>query len=390
MLGVNAQGWVTDFLSTPQNHIANTIGSALASRISKAIDEGNPFHVYMVLPVHPEGTLNTPNIMHQIHLTMQSLVFGEKSLIKNIQRHMALRAFIDRGNSPEAAAKRMNNIDPRSNRPLFEQQDWSKYLTLLNLRTWGELSGKVVTEQIYVHSKLLIADDRVAILGSANINDRSLLGSRDSELAVVVRDSSAINVALDGVTPSQVSKAVYELRVALWKKHFGLSLTGNSKVQPASELIGCWNTPAAEITWQKIQAVAKKNIEYYEAVFNFIPQDTSQVQIEITPSMRSFPNGFPAPVWPTWAYRDLEDLRLGGLLAAPMPHELRFWRTKSQMVPEAYGKPIGAQGFICQLPTKWTRGENNDSGLNLKTVAKLMQKKQPSAFDATNNQREQA
>jgi len=28
---------------------------------------------------------------------------------------------------------------------------------------------------------LMIIDDRIALIGSANINDRSLLGSRDSE-----------------------------------------------------------------------------------------------------------------------------------------------------------------------------------------------------------------
>lgn len=36
--------------------------------------------------------------------------------------------------------------------------------------------------QVYVHSKIMIVDDRYALIGSANINDRSLLGSRDSEV----------------------------------------------------------------------------------------------------------------------------------------------------------------------------------------------------------------
>ena len=31
----------------------------------------------------------------------------------------------------------------------------------------------------------MIVDDRVILIGSANINDRSLMGSRDSELAVL-------------------------------------------------------------------------------------------------------------------------------------------------------------------------------------------------------------
>jgi phospholipase D1/2 len=37
-----------------------------------------------------------------------------------------------------------------------------------------------VTEILYIHSKLMIVDDKKMIIGSANINDRSLLGDRDS------------------------------------------------------------------------------------------------------------------------------------------------------------------------------------------------------------------
>lgn len=40
--------------------------------------------------------------------------------------------------------------------------------------------------QVYVHSKLMIIDDRVALIGSSNINDRSLLGSRDSEVHLIL------------------------------------------------------------------------------------------------------------------------------------------------------------------------------------------------------------
>lgn len=41
-----------------------------------------------------------------------------------------------------------------------------------------------MTEILYIHSKLMIVDDRNVIIGSANINDRSLKGPRDSEIAV--------------------------------------------------------------------------------------------------------------------------------------------------------------------------------------------------------------
>lgn len=35
----------------------------------------------------------------------------------------------------------------------------------------------------------MVVDDRFAIIGSANINDRSLLGERDSEIAMLVIDT---------------------------------------------------------------------------------------------------------------------------------------------------------------------------------------------------------
>lgn len=37
---------------------------------------------------------------------------------------------------------------------------------------------------IYVHSKGMIVDDEFVILGSANINQRSMEGTRDTEIAV--------------------------------------------------------------------------------------------------------------------------------------------------------------------------------------------------------------
>ncbi len=37
---------------------------------------------------------------------------------------------------------------------------------------------------IYVHSKMTLFDDEYVLVGSANINQRSLGGNRDSEIAV--------------------------------------------------------------------------------------------------------------------------------------------------------------------------------------------------------------
>lgn len=41
------------------------------------------------------------------------------------------------------------------------------YISITGLRTHADLGGKLVTELIYVHSKMLIADDNTVIIGTA-------------------------------------------------------------------------------------------------------------------------------------------------------------------------------------------------------------------------------
>lgn len=42
---------------------------------------------------------------------------------------------------------------------------WRDYMSICGLRTHGELGGHPISELIYIHSKLLIADDRTVIIG---------------------------------------------------------------------------------------------------------------------------------------------------------------------------------------------------------------------------------
>ena len=78
-----------------------------------------------------------------------------------------------------------------------------------------------VSEELYVHSKVLIADDRVVICGSANLNDRSQNGDHDSEIAIVVEDPTPVDSYMDG-RPWRASKFAATLRRQLFRKHLGL------------------------------------------------------------------------------------------------------------------------------------------------------------------------
>lgn len=64
-----------------------------------------------------------------------------------------------------------------------------EYISFYGLRNHSSLNGEPITELVYVHSKLMIVDDKIAICGSANINDRSMIGKRDSEIAVLIEVS---------------------------------------------------------------------------------------------------------------------------------------------------------------------------------------------------------
>jgi phospholipase D1/2 len=69
--------------------------------------------------------------------------------------------------------------------------------------------------QIYVHSKMMIVDDEVAIVGSANINQRSMAGNRDTEIAICAFQPGRIE-------KTTLTKGdVYGLRMALWAEHTG-------------------------------------------------------------------------------------------------------------------------------------------------------------------------
>ncbi|KAG0046670.1 hypothetical protein BGZ83_008123, partial [Gryganskiella cystojenkinii] len=78
-----------------------------------------------------------------------------------------------------------------------------------------------VTEQLYIHSKLMIVDDRIIICGSANINDRSQVGFRDSEIAIIIEDTDIIDTRMNG-QPYKAGRLPHTLRADLFKEHLGL------------------------------------------------------------------------------------------------------------------------------------------------------------------------
>jgi len=68
---------------------------------------------------------------------------------------------------------------------------------------------------IYVHSKMMIVDDDYIIVGSANINERSMAGNRDSEIAIGAYQPYFTSETSSG----QPRGDIHAFRVGLWSSH---------------------------------------------------------------------------------------------------------------------------------------------------------------------------
>ncbi|KAI9506350.1 hypothetical protein BX070DRAFT_219775 [Coemansia spiralis] len=157
-----------------------------------------------------------------------------------------------------------------------------------------EVIDQVVTELVYIHCKLMIVDDRYVVMGSANINDRSMVGNRDSEIAMIIEDSQPVVTTMNG-RPYQAAKFAHSLRVQLCQEHCGLlgdfdqmryvyemyggkppintqrSEAENQDAERARKLV---EDPLSEGFQEMWWSVATKNEELFRDVFRCVPDDT--------------------------------------------------------------------------------------------------------------------
>lgn len=145
------------------------IADALISRIQDKHMRSESFHVYTVLPFSPNGNPG-------------GRLFVEP--VRELQWELMQRC--------------MQSVEDRTQKP------WNTYLSFLFFGQWGGVSYQLNTlhtdgkphnhsellnesyrHPIYIHSKLMVIDDQIIINGSANLNERSLSGDGDTEIAVM-------------------------------------------------------------------------------------------------------------------------------------------------------------------------------------------------------------
>jgi phospholipase D1/2 len=189
--------------------IENKINDAIVDRIKRAHADDEDWRACIVLPLMP-GYQNTVDEQEG----------SSVRLIMTCQYHS-----ICRGSTSIFGRLRAVGIEPED------------YIHFYALRSWGEIgpTKMLVTEQLYIHAKIMVVDDRVAIIGSANINERSMLGSRDSEIAAIVRDTEVLDSYMAG-QPYKVGKFPHTLRMRLMREHLGVDVDGISEEEWVSQM----------------------------------------------------------------------------------------------------------------------------------------------------------
>jgi phospholipase D1/2 len=216
---------------------SNRIANALLERIRRAVANKENFRVMVVMPLLPafQGKVEdkeASSLRGVMHWQYRSIFRGENSIYHQLSKEVEYP---------------------------FE------YLAFYGLRTHTFNDGQPETEQVYVHSKVMIVDDRSAIIGSANINERSMTGDRDSEIAVVVEDTDMHEtVKLAGGTFT-VGKFAHSFRMKLFEEHFGIT--------PGTEQYTQYADPVQDDSWYSMQEQAMKNCQIYESVFACLPSD---------------------------------------------------------------------------------------------------------------------
>lgn len=146
-----------------------------------------------------------------------------------------------------------------------------------------------VSEELYIHSKVLIADDHLVICGSANLNDRSQLGSHDSEIAVVIEDPTPVQSSMGG-QPYTASAFAASLRRQLFRKHLGLlpdqrlDAPNRNWIPVSRDAVNDydWGSAADRLVQDPLsrdflelwRSTARRNTEIFGRAFHPVPHDS--------------------------------------------------------------------------------------------------------------------
>ncbi|KAI9109272.1 hypothetical protein K1719_019895 [Acacia pycnantha] len=216
----------------------NLIPMELALKIVSKIRANERFAVYVVIPMWPEGVPSSAAV--------QEILFWQRQTMQMMYEIIA----------QELKSMRIHDRRPRDylnfyclgNRVNWPAEVLSSSNSTPNDTDTVSASQKFQRFMIYVHAKGMIVDDEYVLLGSANINQRSLAGSRDTEIAMGAYQPNH-TWEKKGAHPHG---QVYGYRMSLWAEHLG-------------KVDDCFKEPKSFECVKKVNNIASENWKKYTA-----------------------------------------------------------------------------------------------------------------------------
>ena len=216
--------------------VENKIALYIRNRILKACKNREKFRVYVFIPLLP-GFAGEPQKSGILQIIL-------KYTYESICRNNGLSII-------EKLKEELEKIG----------QNWEDYIGFYSLRNHSLVNGIPKTEIVYIHSKLMIVDDLYVICGSANINDRSMKGSRDSEFAALIKEKRTEISTING-KKYRIAKFASSLRKAIMSEHLGINKHDKRLEDPVSDELH-----------ELIKKTAHTNTFYYHQIFGCYPDD---------------------------------------------------------------------------------------------------------------------
>ncbi|KAK9102003.1 hypothetical protein Sjap_019257 [Stephania japonica] len=200
----SSYGWKPENITVEDIGALHLIPKELSLKIVSKIEAGERFTVYVVVPMWPEGIPESGSV--------QAILDWQKRTMEMMYTDIS-KALQDKG--IEANPKDYLTFFCLGNRevkksgeytPSEEPEPDTDYIRSQQARRF----------MIYVHAKMMIVDDEYIIIGSANINQRSMDGARDSEIAMGAYQPYHI------ANRQPARGQVHGFRMALWYEHLGM------------------------------------------------------------------------------------------------------------------------------------------------------------------------
>ncbi|KAL6842247.1 hypothetical protein ACP4OV_027895 [Aristida adscensionis] len=197
--------WKPDGIRPEDIEAVHLIPRELSLKIVSKIEAGERFAVYVVVPMWPEGVPTKE--------TVQAILDWQRRTMEMMYYDISIAL----------EAKRID-ADPKDYLTFFCLGNREKKLSgeyQPSDHPWPgsdyDRAQKARRAMIYVHSKMMIVDDEYIIVGSANINQRSMDGARDSEIAMGSYQPGHLS------TGGKLARGqIHGFRMSLWYEHLGM------------------------------------------------------------------------------------------------------------------------------------------------------------------------